>query len=88
MLCLADFLSIKCVVLLCQAYVKTMHPKQVCSELVISYLEMSCESSFSVYLKDGAERPSVTRSNLETAERSSCTFLSVLNLFQIRKLIS
>lgn len=55
---------------------------------VISYLEMSCESSFSVYLKDGAERPSVTRSNLETAERSSCTFLSVLNLFQIRKLIS
>lgn len=55
---------------------------------VILYLEMSCESSFSVYLKDGAERPSVTRSNLETAERSSCTFLSVLNLFQIRKLIS
>lgn len=43
---------------------------------VISYLEMSCESSFSVYLKDGAERPNVTRNGLETAEGSSCTFLS------------
>lgn len=52
---------------------------------VISYLEMSCESSFSVYLGDRAERPNVTR---KTAERRSCTFLSVLNLFQIRRAVS
>lgn len=55
---------------------------------VISYLEMSCESSFSVYLRDRAERPNMTRSGLKTAERSSCMFLSVLNLFPIRKVIS
>lgn len=56
---------------------------------VISYLKMSCESSFSVYLKDRAERPNVTRSGLKAAERVAARFsLSVLNLFQIRKLIS
>lgn len=55
---------------------------------VISYLEMSCESSFSVYLRDRAERPNVTRSSWEKAERKSSVFLSVLNLFQIRRAIS
>jgi len=43
---------------------------------VISYQEMSCESSFSLCMKDRAERPNKTRSGLKISERSSCTFLS------------
>lgn len=56
MLCLEDFLSIKCVVLLCQAYVKTMHPKQVCSELVrlflivlVNFSSILCLAAFLFY---------------------------------------